>query len=168
EDHEKAYLPFSQGRKDGLDRPHSDTNDRPRENVLEFQISETEAEESVTGEDEELDERSKQWQHAQQIDQNKSTINSLRSESDQSVITQLDQILLLLEEIKDYQPQLANIHDGLSSSKYDLEEYSHQLAALDNDFDEENQTIDQVEDRLCELSRLNRKYAMEYSEILDR
>src|SRR5699024_12233813 len=53
------------------------------------------------------------------------------------------------------------------SSKYDLEEYSHQLAALDNDFDEENQTIDQVEDRLGELSRLKRKYGMELSEILD-
>ncbi len=167
EDYQKAYITYSQLRKEWLDAQQSDTNDRQRVNFLEFQINEIEEAQIVIGEDEELEEMSKQLQHAQQINQNMSTINSLLSESDQSVITQLDQVLLLLEEVKEYQPQLANIHDGLSSSKYELEEYSHQLAALDNDFDEENQTIDQVEDRLGELSRLKRKYGMEITEILD-
>lgn len=166
-EYQEAYYSYNKLRKEWLEAQQSDSNDRQRVNFLEFQIEEIEAAELVIGEDEELETISKKLQHAQQINQNMSMMTNILSESDQSIITQLDQVLVLLDEIKDYQPEIAAIQEGMTTTRFDIEEYAHQLASLDYELDNENQTIDQVENRLGELSRLKRKYGMELAEILD-
>lgn len=166
-EYQEAYYSYNKLRKEWLEAQQSDSNDRQRVNFLEFQIEEIETAELVIGEDEELETISKKLQHAQQINQNMSMMTNILSESDQSIITQLDQVLVLLDEIKDYQPEIAAIQEGMTTTRFDIEEYAHQLASLDYELDNENQTIDQVENRLGELSRLKRKYGMELAEILD-
>lgn len=165
--YQTAYQSYSQLRKEWQKAQQSDTNNRQRLNFLEFQIQEIEAAEIIIGEDEELEATSKKLQHSQQIMQNMSLVNELISESDQSILIQIDQVLALLEEIKSYQSEVAPLIEGVTSVRFDLEEYAHQLAAIDYDIDSQDQTLDQVESRLSELSRLKRKFGMELKEIMD-
>lgn len=161
-----AYHDYRHIRKQWLDAQQSESDDRQRLNFLEFQIKEIEELQLVEGEDEELEAISHQLQHAQQITQNLSAVNQLMSDSDQSVLNQISQIIAYLNEVKDYQSNIKTISEALISLQYDLEEYAHQLANIDNQESSGDQTIDQVEGRLMELSQVKRKYGLDIKGII--
>lgn len=161
-----AYNDYRQIRKQWLDAQQSESDDRQRLNFLEFQIQEIEELQLVEGEDEELEAISQQLQHAQQITQNLSMVNQLMSDSDTSVLNQIEQIIGYLNEVKEFQSNVKSINEALTSLQYDLEEYAHQLASIDNQATADDQTIDQVEGRLMELSQVKRKYGLDIKGII--
>lgn len=156
---------YSELRTQWMKAQQADADQQQRLNFLLFQMQEIENANLVEGEVEELEVLSNKIQNAQLISQNTFAVSQLLSDSDESILNQLDQVIIMLEEIKNYNPAYDLIEESLSTIKFDLEEYSHQLASMQS-YEDDNQTLDEVEERLSELSRLKRKFGMDISEIL--
>lgn len=162
-----AYNHYQAMRNDWMDANQNDTEQKQRLGFLEFQISEIEAANIVEDEDTELEAISQKLQNAQTIAENIASINVLFSEADDSLLVQMHRIIDALEEIKAYDESYPTILESLESIRFELEEYAHQLASSNNLLDSDNQSLNEVESRLAELSQLKRKYAMSISEIMD-
>lgn len=165
-DYQLAYTHYQQLRKDWLKAQRNESNQMQRLSFLEFQLNEIEEAELVLAEDEQLEQVSKKLQGAQEISLNISNINLMFSESDTSVLTQVDQIITLLQEIVTYDESYPALLEQIESINYDLQELAHQIAATELTVDTDNQSIDEVESRLSQLGQLKKKYSMSIAEIL--
>lgn len=164
--YELAFTNYQQLRRAWLNAQRNESNQMQRLSFLEFQLNEIEEAELVLEEDEHLEQVSKKLQAAQEIAINISNINRMFSESDTSVLTQVDQIITLLQEIIAYDETFPTLLEQVESVNYDLQELAHQIAATELTNDTDDQSIDEVESRLSQLGQLKRKYSMSIPEIL--
>lgn len=165
--YQEAYEKYKQCKRQWLLEVNNDSQQSQRLSFLEFQIKEIEEAQLVIGQDSELEELSKKMQHSQQISQNIQEINSLFSEDDQSVLNQVSRIQILLNQIESYHDDFKEISKKLSDLSFELSELAHQIAVSMDDMDLDNQSIDEVEERLAEIGQIKRKYKMSVEEILD-
>lgn len=142
-----------------------DSYQEQRLNFLEFQIKEIEAVHLVEGEFEELSEISSKLQHQQQLQTNLHQINYLLSDFDQSILVQWQELVNLLEANAEFDSSYQELHKQAHSMQFDIEDISQQLSRLGVE-DDSNQSLDDIESRLGQLSQLKRKYNMEISEII--
>lgn len=163
----QVYSDYQQLRRDWLKAQRNESNQMQRLSFLEFQLSEIEEAELVLEEDEKLEQISKKLQGAQEISLNLSSINVMFSESDTSVLTQVNQIIALLQEIVAYDETYPTLLEQIESINYDLQELAHQIAATEVSDEADNQSIDEVESRLSQLEQLKRKYNMSIAELLE-
>ena len=133
---------------------------------LEFQLQEIEQAQLVEGEDEALETISKRLQNAQKIQQNIEAVNYVLSESETNALDQLKRASHFLKEIEEAHTPFVTLSQQLDQLYYELQEIAHQVAVSSGDFEEESQTIDEVEARLNQLGQLKRKYGMSISEIM--
>lgn len=142
-----------------------DEDQSQRLSFLEFQINEIEAAELVEGELEELQDLSKRMQNAQLMARNAYEINSLMSDSDYSILSQWESLLELIETNQTYEPAYEEAQARLTSLRYEVEDVAQFLANIDLSIDD-NQSLDDVEGRLGQLSALQRKYKMDIGELI--
>lgn len=165
-DYQVVFSNYQKLRSDWLKAQRNESNQMQRLSFLEFQLNEIEEAGLVLEEDEQLEQLSKKLQGAQTITANLSAINQLFTESDTSVLTQLDQITGLLQEIISYDEVYPVLVEQLTSSNYELQELAHQIAATELSDEADDQSIDEIESRLNQLGQLKRKYNMTIAEIL--
>lgn len=165
EEYQNAFQDYQHIRKEWLKQHRDDHTDRQRLSFIEFQSSEIEAAKLVEGEDEELEQLSRRLQNQQQSAQTLEAINQLLTESDTSVLTQLDQVQSLVSSLGQYDSYFEDIQKNLADVTIELEELSRSIAYYQvDDFD--SQSIDEVEERLMTLSQLKRKYQMDIPELI--
>lgn len=164
--YQTAYTNYQQLRREWLKAQRNESNQMQRLSFLEFQLNEIEEAELVLEEDEQLEQVSKKLQGAQEISLNIANINLMFSESDTSVLTQVDQIITLLQEIIAYDEAYPALLEQIESINYDLQELAHQIAATELNSEADDQSIDEVESRLNQLGHLKRKYNMSIADIL--
>lgn len=162
-----AYASYYQLRKEWLKAQDTESNQMQRLSFLEFQLNEIEEAELVHEEDEKLEIISKKLQGAQEIAHNLGSINLMFTESDTSILTQIDQVLGLLQEIITYDETYPSLLAQLESINYDLQELAHQIAATELSDEADDQSIDEIESRLSQLGQLKRKYNKSIAEILN-
>lgn len=161
-----AYASYYQLRKEWLKAQDNESNQMQRLSFLEFQLNEIEEAELVQEEDEKLEIISKKLQGAQEIAHNLGAINLMFTESDTSILTQINQVLGLLQEIITYDETYPSLLAQLESLNYDLQELAHQIAATELSEEADDQSIDEVESRLSQLGQLKRKYNKSIAEII--
>lgn len=164
--YQTAFNDYKKLRQDFLSAQRNESDHVQRLNFLEFQLNEIEQYHLVAKEDEELEALSQKLQKANENEQALGTINYLFSEDESSVITQLNQILHVLDSIKAHNPQLENNYQRLEAVLIDVEDIAQEivLESLDNFSDD--QSLDEVESRLAQLGQIKRKYNMSIAEII--
>ena len=161
-----AYQQYQQLKKDWQQSQRSEQNELQQLSFLEFQLQEIEQAQLVEGEDEALETISKRLQNAQKIQQNIEAVNYVLSESETNALDQLKRASHFLKEIEEVHTPFVTLSQQLDQLYYELQEIAHQVAVSSGDFEEESQTIDEVEARLNQLGQLKRKYGMSISEIM--
>ncbi|UUX34255.1 DNA repair protein RecN [Fundicoccus culcitae] len=164
-EYQNAFKTYTAIRQAFIAAQKNETDNVQRLNFLEFQINEIEQYQLVAQEDEALEALSQKLQKSKEIEQTLASINYLFSESDLSLLDQLNQIIGSLADIKHDNGRLEANYQRLESLLIDLEDIAQEIA-LESSDNIDDQSLDEVESRLGQLSQIKRKYNMTISEIL--
>ncbi len=132
-------------------------SERLREiDILKFQLREIEEADIKEGEKEDLE---KKFQYLSQIQSIKEVVYNCEftiSEKEESILSELSNVIKSLERIKDASPLLEEVYTNLLDAKVLIQESQYNLSHMNLDFDpEEYRTI---EERLNLINKLELKY----------
>lgn len=136
-----------------------------RMDLLRFQNEEIKAAALTFGEEEELEQERNRLAFAEKIINNASKAYYYLYE-DQRGLDCIRQSMSHLEEIVSLDPQLRPIHELVQSAFYQLEEAIHELGNYRDEIEFDPYRLNEVEERLYMIKRLQRKYGSTIAEIL--
>lgn len=115
-----------------------------------------------------LESEAKRLTHAEDIKQNLLESHHILHENERSVLYLLKDALRLINEVKEFDPELKEIHERLVSTNIELKDLSHEISAVaDNTFVDQDR-FQFVRDRLDLIFRLQQKHQVEtIAELLD-
>lgn len=126
--------------------------------ILRFQIDELERAELMVGEDERLDEERRRLNNVEKLTTLAAEGFTLTYEDDDSAISRLGQTLRRVEELAQYDSRFAEYTAGLESGRALLEDLAFALRDFADGLEFSPARLEEIENRLAELSRLKRKY----------
>ncbi len=163
EEYEKLFEQYTTLKQD-LKNNYGDEQEKARKlDLLNYQLNEIEVAKLKVGEEEELENQRKCIQNAEKL---KQSMNAIDEELNENVIGGISNCIRNLEKIEDcgeiYQEKLAI----LKNSYYDIQELARDILYMkeETDFDEETQN--EIENRLDLIYSLKRKYGSTIEAIL--
>ena len=137
--------------------------------LLEYQINEIKKASLVKGEYEELKEQREIYANAEQITTsvNEAYQNIYGGDEIQSAYDGISIAVESLSKISDLNPQLSALYESLSSIMYSLEDTAHEIKEFGDGVEFDEQTLNDIEERLDMISRLKRKYGGSIEAILE-
>lgn len=140
-----------------------------RTDLLDYQIKEITAANLSANEEDELKEQRDIFENAEKINTAIETAyNSLYGgETHQSAYDGISVAVNNISEITEYDPSLKAVYDALTSAMYTVEDSAHELKEFNNNIDFDEQTLNDIEERLDLISKLKRKYGNTVEEILE-
>jgi len=139
-----------------------------REEFLGFQISEINAANLSEDEEEEIKAEKNKLRHAEKIRSAIQQSQTLLSEQSGSILENLRRILKELEPITEVDKDLLTPFELSQSAFYELEEVEDVLRSHDRTLEFNPSRLEEIEDRLAEITGLKRKYGNDVSEILKK
>lgn len=161
----EQYNTYRDLRTEWLNSHQDETDERQRLSFIEFQATEIEELQLIKGEDEELEATSRRLQNQQDFIRQVEELNQLFTDSDFAILGQLEKTQELLSAIEKMDNRFAELPERISQVTYEIEDIAGQIALSDMG-EIDNQSIDEIEARLMELSQAKRKYNMTIPEIL--
>ena len=137
-----------------------------REEFLGFQIAEINAANLSDDEEEEIKAEKNKLRHAEKIRSGLQQSQTLLSEQSGSILENLRQILKELEPLVEVDKDLAAPFERSQSAFYELEEVEDALRSHDRTLEFNPGRLEEIEDRLAEITGLKRKYGNDVLEIL--
>ena len=144
----------------------SEKNRLQRLDFLNFQIKEIEQLELNPEVDGLLEEEKSLLANAESRRIQSSSAYNLMYEDDPSVIPLLDQAIRKIEQLKEMDPSLEDLHSKMLNLRYQSEEISYFIRDYTDDIEVNPQRLEIIEDRLNEIGKLKRKYGSGIGEIL--
>ncbi len=138
-----------------------------RLDLLRFQVSEIEAVDLKTGEEEELIEEAKILGSAGRLMELSNEAYNFLYSSETACLTNLSKILGALKEISDIDARAAETTKSLEDTLPLLEEASYFLRDYKNSLDFDPQRLEIIQERLELIKKLKKKYGNDIQEILD-
>lgn len=137
--------------------------------LLEYQISEIKKASLVKDEEEELKEQREIYANAEQITNsvNEAYQNIYGGDEVQSAYDGISIAVDSLSKISGLNPQLNTLYEALSSLMYSLEDTAHEIKEFGDGVEFDEQTLNDIEERLDMISRLKRKYGGSVDAILE-
>ena len=139
-----------------------------REEFLGFQIAEINAANLSEDEEEEIKAEKNKLRHAEKIRSGLQQSQTLLSEQSGSILENLRQILKELEPLVEVDKDLAAPFERSQSAFYELEEVEDALRSHDRNLEFNPGRLEEIEDRLAEITGLKRKYGNDVLEILKK
>ena len=139
-----------------------------REEFLGFQISEINAANLSKDEEEEIKAEKNKLRHAEKIRSALQQSQILLSEQSGSILENLRQILKDLEPLIELDKDLQAPFERSQSAFYELEEVEDALRSHDRTLEFNPGRLEEIEDRLADITGLKRKYGNDVSEILKK
>ena len=125
---------------------------------LQFYLDELIEAELKAGEQEELEELQKQLGHAEEIQQKLHNAHFLLLESESALLPQLDSLLLELGKLKDYMPALKETLQRFDELSIEMRELAGELPRLSEEAQADPEKLEEVNQRLDQLYRLQHKH----------
>ena len=140
-----------------------------RIDLLEYQVNEIKKASLVKGEDDELKEQREIYANAEQITNsvNEAYQNIYGGDEVQSAYDGISIAADVLSKISELNPQLKAMYETLSTIMYSLEDTAHDIKDFGDTVEFDEQTLNDIEERLDMISRLKRKYGGSIEEILE-
>lgn len=143
------------------------TKDREQKlDFLRFQIQEIEALGLVTGEDEELEQKVKRFKGSQKLhDFYSEAIESLYA-ADDSALVRIHHLIQRGSDLQKIDPSLEGFNSLLGQVKALLEEATLEMRNASRSLESEGEDLNQLEGRLSDLRRLQKKFGASVNDIL--
>lgn len=140
-----------------------------RIDLLEYQVNEIKKASLEKGEEADLREQREIYANAEQITNsvNEAYTNIYEGDETQSAYDSISIAVDVLSKISDLNPQLKTMYDSLSTLMYSLEDTAHELKEFGDTVEFDEQTLNDIEERLDLISKLKRKYGGSIEEILE-
>ena len=121
------------------------------------------------GEEDDLREQRDIYTNAEQITKsvNEAYMNLYEGDEIQSAYDGISIAVNEISQISDLNPQLKSIYDTLNEIMYSLEDTAHEIKEFGETVEFDEQTLNEIEERLDLISRLKRKYGNSIEEILE-
>ncbi|HSB11891.1 MAG TPA: DNA repair protein RecN [Blastocatellia bacterium] len=126
--------------------------------ILRFQIDELERALLVVGEDERLEEERRRLNNVEKLTTVCAEGFSLTYEDDDSAITRIRQTSRRVDELAEYESRFSEYREGLETARALLEDLAFALRDFADGLEFSPARLEEIENRLAELSRLKRKY----------
>ena len=139
-----------------------------RIDLLEYQVKEIKKASLEKGEEADLREQRDIYTNAEQITKsvNEAYMNLYEGDEIQSAYDGISIAVNEISQISDLNPQLKSIYDTLNEIMYSLEDTAHEIKEFGETVEFDEQTLNEIEERLDLISRLKRKYGNSIEEIL--
>lgn len=140
-----------------------------RIDLLEYQVKEIKKTSLEKGEEDDLREQRDIYTNAEQITKsvNEAYMNLYEGDEIQSAYDGISIAVNEISQISDLNPQLKSIYDTLNEIMYSLEDTAHEIKEFGETVEFDEQTLNEIEERLDLISRLKRKYGNSIEEILE-
>ena len=140
-----------------------------RIDLLEYQVNEIKKASLEKGEEDDLREQRDIYTNAEQITKsvNEAYMNLYEGDEIQSAYDGISIAVNEISQISDLNPQLKSIYDTLNEIMYSLEDTAHEIKEFGETVEFDEQTLNEIEERLDLISRLKRKYGKSIEEILE-
>ena len=140
-----------------------------RIDLLEYQVKEIKKASLEKGEEDDLREQRDIYTNAEQITKsvNEAYMNLYEGDEIQSAYDGISIAVNEISQISDLNPQLKSIYDTLNEIMYSLEDTAHEIKEFGETVEFDEQTLNEIEERLDLISRLKRKYGNSIEEILE-
>lgn len=137
--------------------------------LLEYQVNEIKKASLEKGEEEDLRTQRDIYANAEQITSSVSEAyqNVYGGDEAQSAYDGISIAVNALSQISDLNPQIQSMHDTLSELMYTLEDTAHELKEFGDTVEFDEQTLNDIEERLDMISRLKRKYGGSVELVLE-
>jgi DNA repair protein RecN (Recombination protein N) len=135
--------------------------------TLRFQIDELERSHLVVGEDEQLDEARRRLNNVEKLTMLGAESFGLIYEDSDSAITRIRQTARKVEELAGYDLRFREYVEGLETARALLEELAFSLRDFTDKLEFSPARLEEIENRLAELSRLKRKYGGSVASALE-
>lgn len=140
-----------------------------RIDLLEYQVEEIKKASLEKDEEDDLREQRDIYTNAEQITKsvNEAYMNLYEGDEIQSAYDGISIAVNEISQISDLNPQLKSIYDTLNEIMYSLEDTAHEIKEFGETVEFDEQTLNDIEERLDLISRLKRKYGNSIEEILE-
>lgn len=140
-----------------------------RIDLLEYQVKEIKKASLEKDEEDDLREQRYIYTNAEQITKsvNEAYMNLYEGDEIQSAYDGISIAVNEISQISDLNPQLKSIYDTLNEIMYSLEDTAHEIKEFGETVEFDEQTLNEIEERLDLISRLKRKYGNSIEEILE-
>jgi DNA repair protein RecN (Recombination protein N) len=135
--------------------------------ILRFQIDELERARLVVSEDEQLEEERRRLNNVEKLTTLCAESFGLIYEEGDSAITRIRQTARRVEELAGYESRFREYLEGLETSRAMLEDLAFSLRDFADKLEFSPARLEEIENRLAELSRLKRKYGGSTETALD-
>lgn len=135
--------------------------------ILRFQIEEITRARLVIDEDKNLEDEKRRLSNVEKLSTLSDEAFELIYEDEKSIISHLGQASRKVEELAEYEPDFKDYLEGLSSAKALLEDLSLTLRGFRDDLEFSPQRLEEIENRLIEISTLKRKYGSTIESTLE-
>lgn len=136
--------------------------------LLNYQVSEIEQAALRVGEDAELEAERRLLANAEKVVSLCAEAYGALYEDEHSILTQLAGVQRRLQELANVDARFAAQAENLTATKYAVEEIAYFLRDYIDDVDVSPERLKMVEERLVEMDRLKRKYAVSLDGILEK
>jgi len=126
--------------------------------ILRFQIDELERARLVIGEDDQLEDERRRLNNVGKLTALCAESFGLTNEDNDSAITRIGQTARRIEELAGYEAKFREYLEGLETSRALLEDLAFSLRDFADKLEFSPARLEEIENRLAELTRLKRKY----------
>ena len=137
-----------------------------RSDYLRFQLGEIEGVAPRAGEDAELRDRARRFEHSEELAHGAATLHHLLYEQDESLTERIAGARTLLSRLSAFDPALADEAARVEEARLALEEVGRTLGDYAANVDHDPAELARLRVRLDELQRIKRKYGPELEDVL--
>jgi DNA repair protein RecN (Recombination protein N) len=134
--------------------------------ILKFQVNEISKADLKPGEDAELEEEKRRLNNIEKLSALSEESYSLLYESEESTLTTLERAARKVEELAEYDNRFAGYIEGLRSAEAVISDLAISLRDFSSHLEFSPGRLDEIENRLAEISRLKRKYGDSIEAVL--
>ena len=126
--------------------------------ILKFQVNEISRANLKAGEEAELEEEKKRLNNVEKLSALSEESYTLLYDAEESTITTLERAVRKVEELAEFDSRFAGYIEGLRSAEAVIGDLAISLRDFSSHLEFSPDRIDEIENRLAEISRLKRKY----------
>lgn len=126
--------------------------------ILQFQVDEIGKAKLQIGEDDALEEEKRRLNNVEKLSSLSEESYLLLYENEEATLTTLEKVSRRVKELSEYESQFAEYAESLQNAQAVLEDLAFAVRDFRNSLEFSPERLEEIENRLAEISRLKRKY----------
>jgi DNA repair protein RecN (Recombination protein N) len=134
--------------------------------ILQFQVDEIGKANLLTGEDESLEEEKKRLNNVEKLSTLSDESYLMLYENEEATVTTLEKVIKRVTELAEYESSFAEYSESLATAQAVLEDLAFAVRDFRGSLEYSPERLEEIENRLAEISRLKRKYGGSIETVL--